>query len=78
MLTKSSPVAVGIFPYILKLLQTSATDLRQTLVFIWAKIVSWDMNAQVRGSFLNAWSLYTSCPLCHFSSANALLVAGSK
>jgi len=41
-------LSVGIFPYILKLLQTSAADLRQTLVFIWAKIVSWDMNAQVQ------------------------------
>ena len=41
-------LSVGIFPYILKLLQTSATDLRQTLVFIWAKIVSWDMNTQVQ------------------------------
>lgn len=41
-------LSVGIFPYILKLLQTSAADLRQTLVFIWAKIVSWDMNPQVQ------------------------------
>ena len=41
-------LSVGIFPYILKLLQTSAGDLRQTLVFIWAKIVSWDMNPQVQ------------------------------
>jgi regulator-associated protein of mTOR len=41
-------LSVGIFPYILKLLQTSAMDLRQTLVFIWAKIVSWDMNSQVQ------------------------------
>lgn len=41
-------LSVGIFPYILKLLQTSAADLRQTLVFIWSKIVSWDMNPQVQ------------------------------
>lgn len=39
--------AVGIFPYVLKLLQTTATDLRQTLVLIWAKIMAWDTNSQV-------------------------------
>ena len=31
----------------LKLLQTTATDLRQTLVLIWAKIMAWDTNSQV-------------------------------
>lgn len=44
--------AVGIFPYILKLLQTSATDLRQTLVFIWVKILSWDMNPHVQNDLV--------------------------
>ena len=39
--------AVGIFPYVLKLLQTTASDLRHTLVFIWAKILAWDTNPQV-------------------------------
>ncbi len=38
---------MGIFPYVLKLLQTTATDLRQTLVLIWAKIMAWDTNSQV-------------------------------
>jgi hypothetical protein len=33
---------VGIFPYVLKLLQTTATDLRQILVFIWTKILALD------------------------------------
>jgi len=31
---------------VLKLLQTTATDLRQTLVLIWAKIMAWDTNSQ--------------------------------
>jgi hypothetical protein len=44
-----SPAAVGIFPYVLKLLQTTAADLRQTLVLIWAKIMAWDTNSQVGG-----------------------------
>lgn len=33
---------VGIFPYMVKLLQTSSRDLRPLLVFIWAKIMAVD------------------------------------
>ena len=33
-------LSVGIFPYVLKLLQTKAPDLRQILVFIWTKILA--------------------------------------
>ena len=33
---------VGVFPYVLKLLQSPDDDLRDVLVFIWAKIVGWD------------------------------------
>lgn len=40
-------LSVGIFPYVLKLLQTSAHDLRQTLVFIWTKILALDKTCQV-------------------------------
>lgn len=35
-------LSVGIFPYVLKLLQSSARELRPLLVFIWAKILSVD------------------------------------
>ncbi len=45
-------LSVGIFPYVLKLLQTTAADLRRALVFIWAKIMAWDANAQVRGDLV--------------------------
>ena len=41
-------LSVGIFPYVLKLLQTTALDLRQTLVFIWTKILALDRSCQVR------------------------------
>lgn len=44
--------AVGIFPYVLKLLQTTAADLRQTLVFIWTKILAWDANSQVQSDLI--------------------------
>lgn len=35
-------LSVGIFPYMVKLLQTSAKELRPLLVFIWAKIMAVD------------------------------------
>lgn len=35
-------LSVGIFPYMLKLLQSSARELRYLLVFIWAKILAVD------------------------------------
>ncbi|XP_067638912.1 regulatory-associated protein of mTOR [Eurosta solidaginis] len=40
-------LGVGIFPYVLKLLQSSAKELRPVLVFIWAKILAVDPNCQV-------------------------------
>ncbi|XP_042490343.1 regulatory-associated protein of TOR 1-like isoform X2 [Macadamia integrifolia] len=40
-------LSVGIFPYVLKLLQTTASDLRQILVFIWTKILALDKSCQV-------------------------------
>lgn len=39
-------LSVGIFPYILKLLQTTATELRSALTFIWVKILSLDRSCQ--------------------------------
>ena len=41
-LSSLQALSVGIFPYVLKLLQTSAVELRQILVFIWAKILPLD------------------------------------
>ncbi|KAK9973176.1 hypothetical protein ABG768_023919 [Culter alburnus] len=38
----SLALSVGIFPYVLKLLQSSARELRPLLVFIWAKILAVD------------------------------------
>lgn len=40
-------LSVGIFPYVLKLLQTTASELRQILVFIWTKILALDKTCQV-------------------------------
>lgn len=40
-------LSVGIFPYVLKLLQTTAMELQQILVFIWTKILALDKSCQV-------------------------------
>uniref|UniRef100_A0A1D1Z5U7 Regulatory-associated protein of TOR 1 n=2 Tax=Anthurium amnicola TaxID=1678845 RepID=A0A1D1Z5U7_9ARAE len=40
-------LSVGIFPYVLKLLQTTAMELRPILVFIWTKILALDKSCQV-------------------------------
>ncbi|XP_073834045.1 regulatory associated protein of MTOR complex 1 [Musca autumnalis] len=40
-------LGVGIFPYVLKLLQSSAKELRPVLVFIWAKILAVDPTCQL-------------------------------
>ncbi|XP_034933935.1 regulatory-associated protein of mTOR isoform X2 [Chelonus insularis] len=39
-------LSVGIFPYVLKLLQSNARELRPLLVFIWAKILAVDNSCQ--------------------------------
>lgn len=43
----SQALSVGIFPYVLKLLQSAAADLRQILIFIWAKILALDKACQL-------------------------------
>ncbi len=40
-------LSVGIFPYVLKLLQSPAVELRPCLVFIWAKILAVDGTCQI-------------------------------
>ncbi|XP_063708326.1 regulatory-associated protein of mTOR [Culicoides brevitarsis] len=40
-------LSVGIFPYVLKLLQSSAVELRPFLVFIWVKILAVDCTCQI-------------------------------
>ncbi|KAJ3386492.1 hypothetical protein HDU84_001508 [Entophlyctis sp. JEL0112] len=39
-------LSVGIFPYVLKLLQSPAPELKPVLVFIWAKILALDSSCQ--------------------------------
>lgn len=44
-------LSVGIFPYVLKLLQSNAKELRPLLVFIWAKILAVDNVSFISGNF---------------------------
>eukprot|EP00808_Paulinella_micropora_P011298 g44045.t1 len=49
-------LSVGVFPYVLKLLQSPSRDLRQVLVFVWAKILALDLSCQadlVKGASLD-------------------------
>ena len=42
----SEMLSVGIFPYILKLLLSAASELRPTLLYIWAKVLLHDPSCQ--------------------------------
>ena len=43
----SQALSVGIFPYVLKLLQIPDRELRDVLIFIWAKILQFDPTVQI-------------------------------
>jgi hypothetical protein len=49
----SKALSVGIFPYVLKLLQSPAIELCQILVFIWAKILALDKVADTFANYSN-------------------------
>ena len=40
-------LSIGIFPYVLKLLQSPAADLKPVLIYIWARILAVDQSCQV-------------------------------
>ena len=49
-------LSVGIFPYVLKLLQSQQPDLRSILLFIWVKILALHRVCHGR-----VWGLYSLC-----------------
>lgn len=58
-------LSVGIFPYVLKLLQSCAKELRPLLVFIWAKILAVD-NVRTKREYKSLkvflkFSLFQTC-----------------
>jgi len=52
-------LSVGIFPYVLKLLQSAATELRAVLVHVWSKIMVVDRYVQCAGV------VFASCRSTH-------------
>ena len=71
-------LSVGIFPYVLKLLQTTAPDLRQTLVFIWTKILALDRSCQASYLLLQAGAAVLEQVMCHASSIADLLRSSQR
>lgn len=53
-------LSVGIFPYMLKLLQSPSKDLKDVLIFIWCKIVSYDDTCQNELSKIEYCSYFVS------------------
>ena len=39
-------LSIGIFPYVLKLLQSAATELKPVMVFIWTRVLAVDISCQ--------------------------------
>ena len=77
-------LSVGIFPYVLRLLQSPALDLRQELVFIWAKILSLDRSCahdliKENGEryFLSFYASEENRPACVACAAFVLSVVAS-
>jgi len=57
-------LSIGIFPYVLKLLQSAANELKPVMVFIWTRVLAVDLTCQTdllkyvysRPTFLKACS----------------------
>eukprot|EP00474_Spongospora_subterranea_P010121 CRZ10579.1 hypothetical protein [Spongospora subterranea] len=64
----SLSLSVGIFPYVLKLLQSPTQELKNILVFIWCKIIAVDQSCQ-RELVKDHYHLYF---LTHVSSSSSL------
>jgi len=63
-------LSVGIFPYVLKLLQSSARELRPHLVFIWAKILAVDSVSKLRFIETAASNTHTDFLIRHYCKQN--------
>ena len=63
----SMALAIGIFPYVVKLLQSPASELRPILIFIWARIVAVDLDT-VQSDLLkdNGYQYFTNALLGNY------------
>jgi regulator-associated protein of mTOR len=65
-------LAVGIFPYVLKLLQSPAVELKLILVFIWARILAVDPTCQSDLLKDNGYQYFVNILLASTNIANAV------
>lgn len=65
-------LAVGIFPYVLKLLQSPAVELKLILVFIWARILAVDPTCQSDLLKDNGYQYFVNILLASSTIANAV------
>ncbi|KAF3083901.1 hypothetical protein TWF569_010153 [Orbilia oligospora] len=52
-------LSIGIFPYVLKLLQSAAAELKPVMVFIWARLLAVDPSCQIDLLKDNGYSYFT-------------------
>lgn len=72
-------LSVGIFPYVLKLLQSSARELRPLLVFIWAKILAVDsVSTSELGCFFRVSAMCPPHPPAPFALSSCLRLGASS
>ncbi|WFC99913.1 Target of rapamycin complex 1 subunit kog1 [Malassezia yamatoensis] len=64
-------LSIGIFPYVLKLLQSPAADLRPVLIYIWARILAVDHSCQVDLLRDNGYQYFTTVLSPFQTGANA-------
>lgn len=77
LLSSLQALSVGIFPYVLKLLQTTTPELRQILVFIWTKILALDkVNLEILYRFVLLSHLCWKCTMISSDSSLCQLVGG--
>lgn len=53
-------LSIGIFPYVLKLLQSTAAELKPVMVFIWTRVLAVDMSCQADLIKDNGYNYFTS------------------
>ncbi len=67
-------LSIGIFPYVQKLLQSPAVDLKPVLIFIWARILAVDRSCQVDLLKDNGFSYFSRVLAPQVPTAQPLLI----
>uniref|UniRef100_A0A1B0CH83 Raptor N-terminal CASPase-like domain-containing protein n=1 Tax=Lutzomyia longipalpis TaxID=7200 RepID=A0A1B0CH83_LUTLO len=70
-------LSVGIFPYVLKLLQSSAKELRPLLVFIWTKILAVDSDSTISAEYRTQSAFVLACIVHNYPQGQNYALQGS-